>query len=192
MTNPYAPPSAFPQGTSSPSPQIAPAPSPPSPVRTGRRVGWWAAAIAVVLVLVAGAAALGVGVGMKIADDRNVPAAAPSPPPAPTAEQVRAATVDLCTRFVAAYEPIPTPQKTGYDLLPAINYIVDALRDNPDAEGSIRSAVADDVRLMREHAAALTRRPPDGAIRPPPTPWKADDANAADQRVWDLCRGYHG
>ncbi|MGV7303124.1 hypothetical protein PJK45_24120 [Mycobacterium kansasii] len=138
---------------------------------------------------------VGVYVGNRTAT-RDQPAiqaapAAPASAPTPTAEQVRAATVDLCTRFAAGYRAMPSPQNTGFDVVPTANYIADALRDNPIADPSIRDAVTKSLALLRDHAAALSREPSAGAIHIPQD-WKAAPANAADQQTWDLCRAYEG
>lgn len=118
-------------------------------------------------------------------------AAAPAAPPAPTAEQVHVATVDLCTRFAAGYRAMPSPQNTGFDVLPTANFIADALRDNPAADSGIRGAAEKSLLLLRQHAESASGEPSRGAIQPA-TGWTADAANTADQRVWDLCRAYGG
>ena len=108
---------------------------------------------------------------------------------APTAEQVRAATVDLCTRFAAGYRAMPAPQNTGFDLIPTINYIAHALRDDSIADGAIRQAVAKSLLGLRDHAMLLSGEANHGAIQNPKN-WSVDTAAHADQRVWDLCRAY--
>jgi hypothetical protein len=153
--------------------------------------GWVILAIAAAVAAVFGAALAGVAVGAHL----NRTTSAPSPTseaPTPTSGQVRNETVDLCTRYAAAWAAIPTPQKTGQDIIPAANYITNALRDNPNADDAIRAAITESLRLMREQAAALSNQAPQGAVQPPPLPWKPDAANAADHHVWDLCHGYGG
>lgn len=153
----------------------------------------------VVAALIAGAAAIALtagAVGGLIGNRMAGTSTATPPQPtattsAPTAEQVRAATIDLCTRFAAGYRAMPSPQNTGFDVLPTANYISDALRDNPDADASIRDAVATSMDLLRQHASAASGEPPRGAIQPP-TAWTVTTANEADQKVWDLCRAYGG
>lgn len=119
-------------------------------------------------------------------------AAAPPPvavPPAPTAEQVHAATVDLCTRFAAGYRAMPSPQNTAADVIPSYTYISEALRENPAADGTIRDAVAQSLTMARNQASQFSHEPAAGAIRTNTT-WTPEAANTADQRVWDLCRAY--
>lgn len=119
---------------------------------------------------------------------QSAPQAAATPP-APTTEQVHAATVDLCTRFAAGYKAMPSPQNSGFDVLPTANYISDALRDNPAADTDVRSAVTKSLTLLRAHVAVAGGERSQGAIQTP-TNWTAAAANDADQRVWDLCRAY--
>lgn len=104
---------------------------------------------------------------------------------------MRAQTVDLCTRFATAYAAIPSPQNISADVVPAANYVADALRDNFAADSGVRAAVAKSLQLLRDHGAALSREPARGAVRPP-TNWTAAAANAADDQVWAACNGYQG
>lgn len=205
MSNPYTPTAVSPRpagamgfGTSAPPPPGGPFPLPPAPPRRDdkrRRRGLVVAGVlgSCAAVLVAGV--VGVYVGSVTATKDQAPAqvapAAPTSAPTPTAEQVRAATVDLCTRFAAGYRAMPSPQNSGFDVVPTADYIADALRDNQIADPSIRAAVTKSLEFLRNHAAALSREPSAGAIRIPED-FRAAPANAADQRSWDLCRAYEG
>jgi len=164
---------------------------PPAPPPRKSKGGLITAAIvgAAAIALIAG----GIGglIGNHMATAPAPAAAAPATPPAPTAEQVHAATVDLCTRFAAGDRAMPTPQATGFDVIPSYNYISEALRENPDADSAIRDAVADSLRLYRDQASKLSHEPTRGAVQPA-IGWTASMANTADQRVWDLCKGYGG
>ncbi|EUA09734.1 hypothetical protein I545_5972 [Mycobacterium kansasii 662] len=167
-----------------PMPQFYPAPAPRK--RKGANI---AAVIGGAVVAMLTAGLIGGLIGNHMA---GTAAAAPPPaatPPRPTAEQVKASTIDLCTRFAAGYRAMPSPQTSGFDVLPTANFIADALRDNPAADGSIRDAVTRSLALLREHAASASGEATRGAIRPP-TGWTAAAANTADQKVWDLCRAY--
>lgn len=186
----YPPPAtAYPVGPGAmppppPTPQFYPAPTPRK-----RKGGLIAAVIGGAAVVALTAGVVGGLIGNHMA---GTTAAAPPPaaaPPAPTTEQVNAATTDLCTRFAAGYRAMPSPQNTGFDVLPTANFIADAIRDNPAANGSIRDAVTESLKLLREHAASASGEAPRGAVQPP-TSWTAAAANDADQRVWDLCRAY--
>jgi hypothetical protein len=184
---PAAPAGMPPVPPTPPLPQFYPAPAP------RKRIGGLITAAiggAATVALIAGV--IGGLIGNHVAGTTAAAAPQPAaPPPAPTAEQVHAATVDLCTRFAAGYRAMPSPQNTGFDVLPTANFISDALRDNPTADGSIRGAITESLDLLREHAAAASSEPARGAIQPPTT-WTAAAANDADQKVWDLCRAYKG
>lgn len=171
-----------------PLPQVYPSPPPPRKSKGGLITAILVGAAALALT----AGAVGGLIGNRMA---GTPTATPPQPAAttsaPTAEQVRTATIDLCTRFAAGYRAMPSPQNTGFDVLPTANYISDALRDNPDADASIREAVAKSMDLLRQHASAASGEQARGAIQPP-TDWTVGAANEADQKVWDLCRAYGG
>lgn len=147
-----------------------------------------------VLVFVAGLAGVIVGAQIPPSPTASPPAAAPPsgpPPAAPDPNQVRAQTIDLCTRFAAAYSSYPSPQKSAADVVPTANYISDALRDNQIADPGVRSAMTESLRQFRDHAAGFSREPAKGAVQPP-TGWTAAAANAADEAVWSACTGYQG
>jgi hypothetical protein len=181
---------------SMPPPPGGPVPLPLPPQRRDEkssRHGIFVAAVisAVLGVFIAGA--LGVYVGSRLTSNTSQQQSAQTAPvaPTPTAGQVHAATVDLCTRFAAGYRAMPSPQNTGFDVIPSLNYIADALRDNPIADNAIRDAIAESLRIARDQASHLSNEPARGAIQPSTT-WTPEVANRADQRVWDLCRAYGG
>ncbi|MBX9979570.1 MAG: hypothetical protein K2Z76_08335 [Mycobacterium gordonae] len=167
-----------------PMPQFYPAPAPRK-----RKGGNIAAVIGGAVVAVLTAGVVGGLMGNHMAGTTAAPPPPAATPPTPTAEQVKTSTIDLCTRFAAGYRAMPSPQNSGFDVLPTANFIADALRDNPAADGSIRDAVTRSLALLREHAASASGEPARGAIQPP-TSWTAAAANSADQKVWDLCRAY--
>jgi hypothetical protein len=134
---------------------------------------------------------VGVVVGTHIADNAAAkPTVAPAPPP-PAPELVRAQTINLCTRFAAAYAAVPVPQNSAADIVPATNYIADAVRDEAVADPAIRSAVATSLRLFQDHASKLSREPVRGAIQPA-TSWTAAADNDASDQVFSLCSSYQG
>lgn len=182
---------ATPPSASSPHPSPYPVPFvPPSPRPSGAR----RAVVAIVaIVAVFGAALVGVIVGTHIASpSKTAPSSAlDASPPAPSPETVRTQTADLCTRFATAYAAIPSPQNIAADVLPAANYIAEALRDNAHADADVRTAVTKSLRMLQDHGAALSREPSRGAVQPP-TNWTAAAANAADDAVWSSCYGYEG
>ena len=137
------------------------------------------ATAATVGIIAAGAGGVIVGTRMTRAESAS----------SPSIETVRAQTIDLCTRFAAAYAAMPTPQKSGLDLIPTASYLADALRDNPLAGSAIRDSIRDSLEQLRDHAARLSGEPVRGAIQPPTT-WSVDVANLADQQAWDACRAF--
>lgn len=163
---------------------------PPPPTRKAKG-GLITAAIAGAAAIALTAGGIGGLIGNRITAG---PAATASPqpappPPAPTAEQVHAATVDLCTRYVAANRALPSPQNNGFDVIPSYNYMAEALRENPSADSAIRDAVTESMRQTRDQAAHFSHEPAAGAIQPPIT-WSPTEATAAAQKVWDLCSAY--
>lgn len=168
-----------------PMPQFYPAPAPRK-----RKGGNIAAVIGVAVVAVLTAGVIGGLIGNHMATGTT---AAPPPPaaapPAPTAEQVKASTIDLCTRFAAGYRAMPSPQRSTGDILPSYNYISEALNANPNADTAIRDAVAQSLKMARDQISNFSDQPRVGAIEPSKT-WTAEAANAVDQHAWDLCKAY--
>lgn len=166
-------------------------PPPPLPNRGPSRGGLITAAIVGAAAIALTAGGIGGLIGNHMASGSAAQPSPPytPPPAAPSAEQVRAATVDLCTRFAAANRAMPVPQNNGFDVIPSYNYLSEALQENPAADGAIRSAVTDSLRLARDQIAHFSHEPASGAIQPSTT-WSAAVATAASQKVWDLCSTY--
>lgn len=164
------------------SPAVAPHPS------ASRRPGLRAIGVAALL-----SAAFGMGLAGGIVGSHVKSRDTPTPSAASTAksseEEVRAQTIDLCTRYAAGYASIRSPQNEAADIVPAANYVSDALRENVYADSSVRAAVTESLRLLREHGAALSHEPARGAVQPP-NGFRAAPANAADDQVWDRCWNY--
>jgi hypothetical protein len=189
----------FPWQPPHPAPPVHPAPQPDSspralsagrPMSGVRKAGLATAVIACVF----GAGLAGVIVGTQIGAMPTTPAAAPSTTPTsvkPSADEIRVETVDLCTRFATGIRAMPSPQKSALDVIPTIDYVGAALSDNPNADGDIRAAVLEDLRLARAQAAALSGEPPAGAIQPSGG-WTAAAGNDADEHVFKLCRAWRG
>lgn len=182
---PGAMPPAPPTPPMPPMPQFYPAP--PAPRK--HKGGLIAAVIGGAVVVALTAGVVGGLIGNHMAGTTAAPPPPAATPPAPTAEQVSAATIDLCTRFAGAYAAMPSPQNTGFDVLPTANYISDALRDNPVANGDVRTAVTKSLQLLRDHVVVVSGERAEGAIQIPGN-WSASVANQADQKVWDLCKAY--
>src|SRR5277367_2977545 len=65
------------------------------------------------------AGALGVVVGSHMANTPKPTATSTVPPP--SAALIQAQTVDLCTRFAAAYAAVPVPQNDAADVVPEVS-----------------------------------------------------------------------
>lgn len=170
-----------------------PLPSPPqnypaAPRRPKR--GLIAATIVGAAVIALASAGIGGIIGNHIAAGSTAqsPQPAATPPP-PTAQQVHAATVDLCTRYVAADRAVPYPQNSGRDLIPSYIYVSTALNETPQADHAIRDAVIKALKFDQDQIAHFSHEPAAGAIQPP-VEWSSAEATAASQKVWDLCKGY--
>ena len=181
-TRPSAPGSYTP-----PLPPLPQAYPPPQP-RKGKG-GLITAAIVGVAAIALTAGGIGGLVGNHIAAGSAAQSSPPAASSAPTSAQVHAATVDLCTRFAAGYHAMPSTQNTAADVIPSLTYITQALNDDQVADGTIRNALTESLKLARDQASKLTNEPARGAIQPSTT-WTSAAANEADQRVWDLCRAY--
>lgn len=181
----YPPPGSMPPAP--PVPQMPP--YYPAPAQRKRRGGLVATVIGVAAVTALTAGVVGGLIGHHIASTTATPSPPAATPPVPTAEQVHAATVDLCTRFAAGYRAMPSPQKSSADVLPSYSYISEALSDNAFADKAIRDAVSDSLKMARDQISNFSDQPQVGAIEPNKT-WTAETANAVDQHAWDLCKAY--
>jgi len=183
MTMPYkAPPVASPTG---PQPHAGPYPA---------RMRW-PSVVAIAAALLAGGVVggvIGVIAGTHITRPAVSAMVRPAPAPAsPASNEIRAATIDLCTAYAVGTRAMPIPQTKAMDVLPGINYINAALAADQAADPEIRAAVAADLVLTRQQAGALTHESPAGAIQPG-TGWTADASNDSEETVFKLCRAYTG
>lgn len=181
-TRPSAPGSYMP-----PLPPLPQAYPPPQP-RKGKG-GLITAAIVGAAAIALTAGGIGGLVGNHIAGGSAAQSAPPAAASAPTAEQVHAATVDLCTRYVAADRARPVPQNNGRDTMPSYLYVSEALREDLAADPAIRAAVTNAMRFQQDQIAYFSHEPAAGAIQPP-VAWSPEEATAASQKVWDLCKVY--
>jgi len=193
MTDQYTYPAqvaARPSAPGSYMPPLPPLPQayPPPQPRKGKG-GLITAAIVGAVAIALTAGGIGGLVGNHIAGGSAAQSAPPAAASAPTAEQVHAATIDLCTRYVAADRSLPNPQNNGRDVIPSYLYVVKALQDTPEADGAIRDAVVKVLKFEQDQIAHFSHEPAAGAIQPPVT-WSPEDATAASQKVWDLCKVY--
>jgi|GEM_PF-3062710 hypothetical protein len=181
-TRPSAPGSYMP-----PLPPLPQAYPPPQP-RKGKG-GLITAAIVGAAAIALTAGGIGGLVGNHIAGGSAAQSSPPAAASAPTAEQVHAATVDLCTRYVAADRSLPNPQNNGRDVIPSYLYVAKALQETPEADGAIRDAVIKVLKFEQDQIAHFSHEPAAGAIQPP-VAWSPEEATAASQKVWDLCKVY--
>ncbi len=100
-------------------------------------------------------------------------------------------TMDLCTRFAVAESTIPPRPQGAADVVPAADYLADALREDGVADDLVRTALAESLRQLRSQGAVLSGVAAQGAVQPV-TPWTAATAAAANERAWALCHAYHG
>lgn len=161
---------------------VLPYPEQPSgkpPRRTGLIVAVASVAVGAGLI----GAVIGAAAGVSVAG-RN--SAAPVSKP-PTSAEVKAANVDLCTRFAAAYAAMPSHQNSGMDVLPVATELRDAVTDNPSADPKLLNAINVVADLTRQQAAVLSREQSKGYVQPP-VDWSADKANDASVKAWNLCQ----
>lgn len=183
MATTYQPVPTSPGGPYMPPGGVVQYPEPPTgkPPRSGK---FFIAIAATAVTAGVVGAVVGVVAGV-VTSTRNAPE--PATAKTPTAAEVYAANVDLCTRFAAAYAAMPTPQTSGMDVLPVATAVEQALNDNPNADRIIRDAVGESNRLLQEHAATLIHESDKGFVISPKD-WSVDKANAADKRAWDVCQ----
>lgn len=195
MTDQYTYPAHLAPRPSAPGGHMPPLPPlpqayPPPPNRKGKG-GVITAAIVGTVAIALTAGGIGGLIGNHIAAGSAAQSSPPAAaaPPAPTAEQVHAATVDLCTRYVAADRARPVPQNNGRDTMPSYIYVSEALREDAAADPAIRAAVTQALRFQQDQIAYFSHEPAAGAIQPP-VAWSPEEATAASQKVWDLCKVY--
>jgi hypothetical protein len=195
MTDQYTYPTHLAPGPAAPGGAIPPLPPfpqgyPTQPKRTTKG-GLIAAAIVGAAAIALTAGGIGGLIGNHIAAGSAAQSSPPAAatPPAPTADQVHAATVDLCTRYVAADRSLPSPQNNGRDVIPSYLYVAKALQDTPDADSGVRDAVTKLLKFEQDQIAHFSHEPAAGAIQPP-VEWSPSEATAASQKVWDLCKVY--
>lgn len=118
--------------------------------------------------------------GPVVSDPTGSTAGAP-----PSATEVHAQDVSLCTSYAIINSAIPRPDRVGSDLLPSVTALKVALAENPDASAPVRVAVTDIASVyearVAEHGKVRTR----GLAEPPP--YTLDAEKAAVDQVWTVC-----
>jgi hypothetical protein len=177
---PYGPPPGYP-GAPVPPPQQGSLQRPPGRGRLVAAIGATAVVSAVAGGLVGGGL-----VTARQSDPVEPRPTATAAPPAPTADQVHAADVQLCTSYAISNASMPDPQESALQILPGANALRTALMENPDAAPEIRSAMVDVIgtydALMASFGKVRTR----GYAEPPV--YSKDRAQASYDRAWDVCQ----
>jgi hypothetical protein len=176
----YGPPPGYPGAPVPPVQQGSP-PRGPGRGRLVAVVGVTALVSAVVGGLVVGGFVAASGGGTV--DPR--PTAAPAAP-VPTADQMHAADVRLCTSFVISNSAMPNPQKTALEVLPGANALRIALAENPDATPKIRDAMKALVSAYDSVMANFGNVRTRGYAEPPK--YDGDAFDAAFDVAWSVCQ----
>lgn len=152
------------------------------------------------VIAVTAAAALGIGValgailsdrGNNSADDRtdlvvtNEPGTETASSTPPSATEVHAQDVALCTRYAVVNTTQPRTDRRALDILPAAAALENALTDNPHASASVRAAITDVVSVYYARIAAYGEVRARGLAEPPPH--NVGDEQAAYDQVWSVC-----
>ena len=103
----------------------------------------------------------------------------------PSAAEVHAQDVSLCTSYAIINTAIPTPDTSGSDLLPAGAALQNALTENPNASPPVRAAVTDMTSVYEARIAAHGKVRARGLAEPPP--YTVEAHKAASAEVWAVC-----
>lgn len=169
----------------------APPPAPPQPPPVPARRRWLVPALvggtavaALTIGALLGAVFTG-GSGADTASPLTSQTAAPTADPAPSAAEVHAQDVSLCTSYAVINSATPRPDLVGSDLLPTVTALKVALAENPHASADVREAVTNMTEVyyarVAEHGKVRTR----GLAEPPP--YSLEDQKEAVDRVWVVC-----
>jgi hypothetical protein len=141
------------------------------------------ATIAVTALISAG---IGGGIVAAVNHTTSPTQAAPAAPPAPTAKQVHADNVRLCTLWATYNSAMPDPPKTAMDVLPTLNGLRWALAESPNASPEIRDALR---ALVDQYDASIAST---GTVRTrgyaAPPPYSLEKFHAVYDRAWDACQ----
>lgn len=118
--------------------------------------------------------------GPAVSEPANAPAGAP-----PSATEVHAQDVSLCTSYAIINTAIPTPDTSGSDLLPAVAALQTALAENPNASAPVRVAVTDMTSVYEARIAAHGGVRARGLAEPPL--YTVEGHKAASAQVWAVC-----
>lgn len=162
--------------------------TPPPPPPTPRARGGLTARLGLAATILA--AALGGGItGALLTRADTPPPSDASPTTAtrqtPTADEVHAQDVKLCTEYVLVVATKPQPVGSSRDLVPALAALRTSLAAYPDASPDLRSALNDVADSYFAQISDFESKGPQGLVNPP----KYDQAasNATRDRAWALC-----
>lgn len=103
----------------------------------------------------------------------------------PSAAEVHAQDVALCTRYAVVNTTQPRTDRRALDILPAATALENALADNPNASTPVRVAITDVVSVYYARIATYGEVRTRG-LAEPPTHDLAKEQAAYDQ-VWAVC-----
>lgn len=182
MSYPTGGPGVYPPQQQGPPPWTPPPPPPTPRGRTAARLGLAAAVLA---------AGLGGGIVGALLTHRTDPApdTATSTTAAtgqtPTADEVHAQDVKLCTEYVLTVAAKPNPVTSSREVLPALAALRTSLAAYPDASANLRSALSDVVDSYFAEISDFESKGPQGLVDPPKYDQAA--AQATRNRAWVLC-----
>ena len=156
-----------------------PAPTPQVRNRTAARLGLAATIIA---------AALGGGITGALLTRADTPppsAASPTTGQAPTADEVHAQDIKLCTEYALTVAAKPNPVTSSREVLPALGALRTSIAAHPDASADLRAVLNDVADSYFAEISDFEQKGPQGLVDPP----KYDEAasQATRDRAWALC-----
>lgn len=169
--------------------QQGPPPWTPPLAPTPRARGGLAARLGLAATILA--AALGGGIVGALLTHRTDAAAPSDAAPttatrqAPTADEVHAQDVKLCTEYVLVIATKPQPVGSSRDLVPAVAALRTSLAAYPDASADLRSALNDVADSYFAEISHFESKGPQGLVDPPQ--YDRTAAQATYDRAWSLC-----
>lgn len=181
MTYPTGGPGVYPPQQQGPPPWTPPPPAPRPRGRLAARLGLAATILA---------AALGGGIlGALLTRTDTPPPTDAAPTTAtqqtPTADEVHAQDVKLCTEYVLVIATKPQPVGSSRDLVPALAALRTSLAAYPDASADLRSALNDVADSYFAEISHFESKGPQGLVDPPQ--YDRTAAQATYDRAWSLC-----
>ncbi len=178
----------YPPGVYPPQQQGPPPWTPPPPPPTPRPRGGLAARLGLAATILAAALGGGiVGALLTRADTPPPPDAAPTTATrqAPTADEVHAQDIKLCTEYALTVAAKPNPVTSSREVLPALGALRTSIAAHPDASADLRAVLNDVADSYFAEISDFEQKGPQGLVAPP----KYDEAasQATRDRAWALC-----